>query len=174
MLAVASVTTLGGFLAAGVLSEPAGPPVSIPGAVAIQPLSGWQRAAPGSVDGRPFVRVTRGSGTLAVFAWGPFAGDAEALAVEVRDDLLRELLGQLSVSETLTTVPFDQGPVGRRFTFVGIDRDTGTAVEGEITAAVPADGQGVVFVGIAPEGLLAFIAGDLRTMVTGADFGAGP
>jgi hypothetical protein len=38
VLAVASVTTLGGFLAAGVLSEPAGPPVSIPGVVAIQPL----------------------------------------------------------------------------------------------------------------------------------------
>jgi hypothetical protein len=101
------------------------------------------------------------------------AGGAEALAVEVRDDLLRELLGQLSVSENLTAVAFDQGPVGRRFTFVGIDRETGTAVEGEITAAVPSDGQGVVFVGIAPEGLLAFIAGDLRTMVTGADFEAG-
>jgi hypothetical protein len=36
---------------------------------------------------------------------------------------------------------------------------------------VPANGQAVVFVGLAPEGVLAFVDGDLRTMVASAIVG---
>jgi hypothetical protein len=173
VLGVVLATTLGGFVVAAALSEPAGEPVSIPGVVAVTPLSGWEPAEPSSIDGRPFVRLTRGNGTLAALAWGPFAGDAAALAAAVRDDVLGSLLEQLTVSDRLTVVRFDQGLVGRRFTYVGIDRGSGSAVEGEVTTVISPEGQGVAFVGIAPEGLLAFIAGDLQTMVSDATVGVG-
>jgi hypothetical protein len=54
---------------------------------------------------------------------------------------------------------------------VGIDADSGSAVEGEVTAVVSPEGQAVVFVGLAPEGLLAFVDGDLHTMVAAAVVG---
>jgi hypothetical protein len=168
---VVVVTTLGGFVASAALSDPAGPPVGVPGVVSVQPLSGWEPADPGAVAGRPFVRLTRGSGTLAVVAWGPFAGDAARLAAEVRDELLGESLERLSVSDQLTGVSLDDGTAGQRFTFVGIDADSGSAVEGEVTAVVSPEGQAVVFVGLAPEGLLAFVDGDLHTMVAAAIVG---
>ena len=174
VFAVAGVvlaTTLGGFVASAALSDPAGPPVGVPGAVSVQPLSGWEPADPGAAAGRPYVRLTRGSGTLVVVGWGPFAGDAVALAGEVRDELLAESLEQLSVSDRLTSVALDGGAVGQRFTFVGIDADSGGAVEGEVTAVVSREGQGVVFLGLAPEGLLAFIDDDLHTMVAAAALG---
>jgi hypothetical protein len=171
VLGVVVTTTLGGFVAADALSEPAGAPVSIAGVVAVQPISGWEPAEPGSVAGRPFVRLTRGSGTLVVVAWGSFAGDAGSLALEVRDDLLDVSLDQLTVSDRLTPVTFDRGLRGQRFTFVGIDRESSTSVEGTVTTVVAPDGQGVVFVGLAPEGLLAFVDGDLHTMVTAAAVG---
>ena len=120
---------------------------------------------------RPVVRLTRGSGTLAVVAWGPFAGDPASLATEVRDELLAESLERLSVSDRLTAVSLDGGAPGQRFTFVGIDVESGGAVEGEVTAVVSPEGQGVVFVGLAPEGLLAFVDGDLHTMVADAVVG---
>ena len=165
VLGVVLVATLGGFVAAAALAEPAGPPVSIPGAVSVQPLSGWEPAEPGTVEGRPFVRLTRGSGTLAAIAWGPSPGDAGALAAAVRDDVLGRSLDGLTVSEALTRVTLDRGDGGQRFTFTGVDRDSGTAIEGEVTAVVDDRGQGVAFVGLAPEGLLAFIDGDLHTMI---------
>jgi hypothetical protein len=170
VLVVVLVTTLGGFVAAAALAEPTGPPVSIPGVVSVRPLTGWELAAPGSVGDRPFVRVTRGSGTLAAVTWGPSA-DAEALAVEVHDELLGESLDQLSVSDVLVPVTLDQGLEGRRFTFVGIDAESAAAVEGEVTTVISPDGQGVVFVGLAPEGLLAFVDGDIHTMVRRAIVG---
>ena len=168
---VVLVTTVGGFVAAAALSEPAGPPVGVPGVVSVQPLSGWEPADPGTAAGRPYARLTRGSGTLVVVGWGPFEGDAAALAAEVRDELLGESLEQLSVSDRLTSVPLDGGAVGQRFTFVGIDADSGGAVEGEVTAVVSSEGQGVVFIGLAPDGLLAFIDGDLHTMIAAAAVG---
>ena len=171
VLGVVLVTTLGGFVAAAALAEPAG-------AARVDPRRRLGPAAHGLGAGRarlrgdrPFVRVTRGSGTLVTVAWGPFDGDAEALAVDVRDEVLEGSLDQLSVSEVLTPVVLDQGIEGQRFTFVGIDAESGAAVEGEVTTVVSPDGQGVVFVGLAPEGLLAFVDGDLRTMVSAAIVG---
>jgi hypothetical protein len=172
VLGVVLATTLGGFVAAAALSEPAGPPVGIPGAVSVQPLTGWEPAESGTAAQRPFVRLTRGSGTLVAVAWGPFAGDADALAVEARDELLEASLEQLTVSEVLTPISFDQGLEGRRFTFVGIERESNAAVEGEVSTVVAPDGQGVVFVGHAPEGLLAFVDGDFETMIAAAVVGA--
>lgn len=172
VLGVVLAVTLGGFVVAAALAEPAGRAVSIPGAVSVQPLSGWEPSQPGTLGGRPFVRLTRGNGALAAVAWGQAPGDAETLAIAVRDDLLGESLDRLTVSETLTPVALDQGLEGQRFNFTGVDRDSGSAVEGEVTAVVDATGQGVVFVGLAPEGLLAFIDGDLHTMIERATVGS--
>ena len=168
---VVLVTTLGGFVAAAALSDPAGPPVGVPGVVSVQPLSGWEPAEPGTVA------TGRSCGSRAVAArsrWSPGArspATRPSLAAEVRDELLGESLERLSVSDRLTTVSLDGGATGQRFTFVGIDAESGGAVEGEVTAVVSPDGQAVVFVGLAPEGLLAFVDGDLHTMVAAAVVG---
>jgi hypothetical protein len=172
VLAVVVATTFGGFVVAAALSEPSGAPVSIPGVVAVRPLSGWEPAPRSPVGGREAVRLTRGSGTLQAVAWGPFVGDAADLAVSVRDELLGGDVGQLTVSESLTAVRLEQGLLGSRFSFVGIDEASGAAIEGEVTTVISPEGQGVVFVGSAPEGLLAFVLGDLRTMVADATIGA--
>ena len=172
VLGVLVVTSLGGFVVSAVLAEPAGPPVSIPGEVSVQPLRGWEPTDAGVISGRPVVRLTRGSGTLALVAWGPVAGDAASLADEVVGVLLNDELDRLSVSQALTSVVAG-GVEGRRFTFVGIDRGTGVAVEGEITAAVTIGGRGVVFVGLAPEGSLAFVDDDLHAMISAATLGPG-
>lgn len=172
VLGVLIVTSLGGFAVSAALSEPAGQPVSIPGEVSVQPLSGWEATDAGVISGRPVVRVTRGSGTLALVAWGPVVGDAASLAAEVVEVLLRDQLDRLSVSEELSSVVAG-GLEGGRFTFVGIDRGTGAAVEGEITAVVTPAGRGVVFVGLAPEGSLAFVDDDLRAMISTASLGPG-
>lgn len=172
VLGVVCVTSLGGFIVSAALSEPAGPPVSISGVVSVQPLSGWEPAEPGVVAERPVVRITRGSGTLVIVAWGPVTADAESLAGDVVDELLRDRLDRLTVSEVLTTVTLDQGLGAQRFTFVGIDRISGAAVEGEVTAVIALGGEGVVFVGLAPGGLLAFVDGDLHTMIAAASLRA--
>lgn len=171
VLGVVCVTSLGGFIVSAALSEPAGPPVSIAGVVSVQPLSGWEPAEAGVVAERPIVRITRGSGTIAIVAWGPVTADAESLAGDVVDELLRDRLDRLTVSEVLTTVTLDQGLEAQRFTFVGIDRISGAAVEGEVTAVIAPGGEGVVFFGLAPEGLLAFVDGDLHTMIAAASLG---
>ena len=172
VLAVMLATTLGGFVVSAVSSESTGPPVSIGGVVTVQPLSGWEPAEVGSIADRPTVGLTRGSGTLAALSWGPFMGGSEGLAVEVGRRLPGSL-DQLTVSELLTPIPFDEGLGGHRFTFVGVDRSSGAAVEGEVTTVVTPGGHGVVFVGLAPEGLLAFVDGDLHTMIATAVVGSG-
>jgi hypothetical protein len=171
VLGVVLVASLGGYVVTAALSEPAGRLVTNSGVVSVQPLSGWKPAEPRVVAGRPVERITRGSGTLAVFVWGQVAGDAGSLAALVIDEILRDQLDRLTVSEILTPVSLDKGLEAQRFTFVGIDRGPGTAVEGEVTTVVTGDGQGVVFVGLAPEGLLAFVDGDLHTMIADARFG---
>ena len=63
------------------------------------------------------------------------------------------------------------GTRGRSIPVRGARPDGGGSVEGEVTAVVTPEGRGVVFVGLAPEGQLAFVDGDLRTMVDMARVG---
>ena len=63
------------------------------------------------------------------------------------------------------------GTAGVRFRYVGVVADTGATVEGVVTCVVTPDGQGVVFDGWAPEGMLSFVDGDLETMVDQAVIG---
>ncbi len=171
VLAVIGFATFGGYVAAGALAQPQGPPVGFPGLVEVQPLSGWEQAPPGTLESRPFVAVTRGNGTLVILDWGIAPGDAGSLARAVVDELLGPSFAQLTVSDRLEGVTLADGTPGSRFTFVGSDPDTGGSVEGEVTTVVDPSGRGVVFIGLAPEGLLAFIDGDLHTMVEQARVG---
>ena len=169
VLAVIVLTTVGGFVVAAALAQPAGPPVGFPGLVEVQPLSGWEPADPGSVDGRPFVQLTRGNGTLLVLDWGASPGDADVLARAVVDEALTPSFTQLTVSDRLEPVMLADGTPGARFTFVGVDPESGGSIEGEVTAVVVPSGRGVVFVGLGPEGSLAFIDGDIHTMIDQAE-----
>jgi hypothetical protein len=171
-LAVAGVivfVVLGGFVAAAALSEPAGAPVSVGSVVTVQPLTGWVTADQTSLGGIPFARLTRGGGNLDVAAFDGFDGSAAALAHDYVERVLNQELKRLSVSDALETVTLPDGSVAQRFHYVG-GTDAAQAVEGEVTAVVTPAGDGVVFDGWAPEGLLAFVDGDVHTMLDRAVF----
>lgn len=164
VFAVIVLVTVGGYVAAALLATPAGPPVGFPGVVSVQPIAGWESAEPGITEGHPYVSVTRGNGTLVVVDWGQVT-TGESLATDVVDEVLDAEFSQLSVSDELEAVTLADGIQGVRFRFVGLDPDGGGSIEGEVTAVVTPAGRGVVFVGLAPDGQLAFVDGDLRTMV---------
>jgi hypothetical protein len=163
--AVIAFVVLGGYIAAAALSTPAGPPETVNGIVTVQPLSDWVFA--GRLESRagPGIRLTRGSGTLDVFA-APFAGDAQDLAERYAVDVLEPEAERLSVSPNLEQVRLPNGATGVRFGYVGIfGQAGGTPIEGEVTAVVSPSGAGVVFDGWAPQGLLRFVLGDEHTMI---------
>ncbi len=160
---------LGGYVVFAMLAEPMGPPVGVPGVVTIQPLSGWEVAGEGSVEGRTVVRVSRGSGTLDIVDRGP-AVDPATLAAEFRG-VLRAQLTQLEVSNRLTPVELADGTPGVEFGYVGVVRDGGGSVEGTVTTVVTPGGVGVVFDAWSPEGMLAFVDGDIASMIDEAAIG---
>ena len=170
VLGVILVVVLGGYVTAAALSEPAGAPVSVDGVVTVQPLSGWEVADTRPVGGLPFARLTRGGGNLDVVVVPSYGGTASGLADDYVERVLKRQLSRLSVSGRLDHVALDDGLEGVRFRYVGVT-DTGASIEGEVTAVVTATGDGVVFDGWAPQGLLAYVDGDLHTMIDGATFG---
>ena len=176
VLAVITVVVFGGYVVAAALSAPAGPPVGFAGVMSIRPLSGWEVAGEGQVPMTvggselvaPFVRLTRGNGTLDMtLVEGGL--DAGQLASLYRDGVLASQLGQLSVSDRLEPIRLDSGASGVRFAYVGVRRDAGGSVEGEVTALVTPSGAGVVFDGFGPEGLLEFVRSDVQAMIEGAE-----
>jgi hypothetical protein len=166
--AVIAAVVFGGYVTAAALSEPAGPPVSVGGVVTVQPLTGWQSVRGSESGGLPTLGLTRGVGNLDVVAVLPYDGASRALADDYVNRVLTRELTHLSVSPDLTTVPLREGMVGERFSYIGVT-DTGSSIEGEVTAVVTGDG-GVVFDGWAPEGLLTFVDGDIHTMIDRASF----
>jgi hypothetical protein len=169
VLGVISIVVLGGFVTAAALSEPAGVPVTVGSLVTVQPPSGWATADTTPVGDLPFARITRGGGNLDVVVIAGYRGTADALADDYVERVLKQELTRLSVSDALETVTLLDGSVAQRFHYVGAN-DTGQSVEGEVTALVTPAGDGVVFDGWAPEGLLAFVDGDLHTMIDRAVF----
>jgi len=165
VVGVILIVVLGGYVVAGALSQPVGPPVGFAGVVSVRPVSGWVYAGRDAVAGAPFVRLTRGSGTLDVVAVVPFTSDSQALALGYVRTVLSTRLNQLSVSKALGDVRLRSGLVGARFGYVGVVADTGTSIEGEVTVVVTPSDHGVVFDGWAPAGLLPFVRSDLETMV---------
>ena len=162
VLGVIAVVLFGGYVIAAALSEPAGPPVEIGGAVRIAPLSGWEVAAD-----PPGVRMTRGAGTLIVRAF-PFDGDAEALLRSYAERTLGAQAEQLSFG-AVEPVRLPSGLVGARVHYVGTVGGVQTPIEGRLTAVVSPSGDGVVFNAWATEGLLRFVLEDVTTMIERAE-----
>lgn len=160
---------MGGYVTAAALSEPAGPAVDVAGIVRVRPLSGWAVAGRGSVSGRPFVHLTRGSGNLVIVAFGALREDVVTVANGYAD-LLSAELSQLSVSQP-RAVRLRSGPAGVRFGYVGVVARTGASIEGEVTVVVAPSGDGVVFDGWAPAGVLSFVRSDIASMIERAEVG---
>jgi hypothetical protein len=168
-VAVISVVVLGGYAVAGALAEPTGPPVGFSGVVAVRPLSGWSADEQLDVLGAPGIRLSRGSGNLDIIAVADGAVP-EQLARSFADTALPELLERLRVSDRLETVSLADG-FGVRFDYIGILASSGASIEGQVTATATGDGDGIVFNGWAPQGLLPFVRDDIQTMVTRAQVG---
>ena len=162
-------TVLGGYVVAAALSEPTGAPVDVAGIVQVQPLSGWAFAGQGTVVGVPFAQITRGSGTLVTTALASRGGDAERLAADYARIILDPRCSQLSMSRRLDDVRLRSGLRGVRFAYVGVVAATGASIEGEVTAVIAPSGNGVVFDGWAPAGVLSFVGSDIDTMVARAE-----
>jgi hypothetical protein len=165
VLGVILIVVLGGYVVAAALSEPVGPPIGIAGVVSIRPLSGW--VVDDTQSGVP--AMTRGSGNLDTTVWSAGSIDVRLLA-ERYEEVLSERLSQLSVSRQLSVVRLSSGLRGVRFGYIGLVAGTGTSIEGEVTV-VAASGQGVVFDGWAPAGLLSFVRSDIDTMIDRAVVG---
>ena len=168
VVGVLLVFTLGGWIVAAALAEPAGPPVGFRGVVTVQPLSGWQFAGQREVAGAPLVRLTRGGGNLDIVAFQPVAEDDRTLAARYVSSVLRIQLDRLSVSNRFTDVALQDGTRGLRFTYVGVTGETGQSIEGEVTVVFTPTGNAVVFDAWAAEGLFAYAQGDLHTMIARA------
>jgi hypothetical protein len=149
VVAVVCAVLFGGYVVAGALSEPAGPPVEVAGVLQIAPLSGWELAQRFSDPASPpGVRLTRGSGNVDAFAL-PFDGSSSDLVRSYVSQVLEPDASHLSISSIEPVTP----------------------IEGQVSAFVSPSGVGVVFDGWAPSGLLRYVLGDIETMVTRAEIG---
>lgn len=169
VVCVIVATVLGGYVVAAALSEPTGAPVDVAGIVQVQPLSGWALAGQGTVAGVPLAQITRGSGNLVTTALASRGGNAERLAADYARIILDPRCSQLSMSRRLDDVLLRSGLRGVRFAYVGVIADTGASIEGEVTAVIAPSGNGVVFDGWAPAGVLSFVRPDIDTMVARAE-----
>jgi hypothetical protein len=170
VVAVIGIVVLGGYAVAGALAEPTGPPVGFPGVVSVRPLSGWSADEQLEVPGAPRIRLTRGSGNLDIIAVSG-SDFPEQLAQRFVDVALPSQLERVRVSDRLEPVALAGGVPAVRFEYIGVLGSSGMSIEGEVTAAVTANGDGIVFDGWAPQGLLPFVRGDIETMVARAQVG---
>lgn len=162
---VLAVVVFGGYVTAGALSSRTGAAVDLAGLARVTPLSGWEPA--GRSSDPSGVRLTRGSGTLDVFA-GSFADAADDLMREYVVESLERQAEQLSVSQ-VEAVELASGLRGVRVSYVGTFRDVPVPIEGEVTAVVSESGVGVIFDGWAPSGQLQSVRDDVRTMIETAE-----
>jgi hypothetical protein len=166
VLAVILVMVLGGYVAAGALSRPAGPPITVSGVLRVSPLSGWELAKRFEVP--PGARLTRGSGNLDILEVES-SGEAVDLARGYVTRILEPGAERLSVSPEVTRVRLPSGLDAVRVHYVGLFGKGQSPLEGEITAIVSPSGVGAVFDAWAPQGLLQFVVDDTRTMIEDAE-----
>jgi hypothetical protein len=168
LAAVLGVVVFGGYVAAGALSQPAGPPVTVAGVVRVQPLSGWEVA--GRFGSPPGARLSRGSGNLD-FAALPFNGSSLDLVREYVNQVLEPGARQLSVSKEAEPVTLRSGLTGVRIRYIGSFGRAQSSIEGEVTAIVSPQGVGAIFDAWSPEGLLQYVIDDIDTMIDRAEIG---
>jgi hypothetical protein len=168
LAAVLGVVEFGGYIAAGALSQPAGPPVSVAGVVRVQPLSGWELA--GRFGSPPGARLSRGSGNLD-FAALPFNGSSLDLVREYVNQVLEPGAEQLSVSKEAESVRLRSGLSGVRIRYIGLFGKAQASIEGEVTAIVSPAGVGAIFDAWSPEGLLQYVIDDIHRMIDRAQVG---
>jgi hypothetical protein len=166
LAAVLGVVVFGGYVAAGALSQPAGPPVTVAGVVHVQPLSGWELAV--RFGSPPGARLSRGSGNLD-FAALPFNGSSLDLVREYVNQVLEPGAQQLSVSKEAEPVTLRSGLSGVRIRYIGRFGKAQVSIEGEVTAIVSADGVGAIFDAWSSEGLLQYVIDDIHTMIDRAE-----
>jgi hypothetical protein len=159
------VVVFGGYVTASALSPGAGGPVDVGGLVRVTPLPGWELAKRSSDPAG--ARLTRGSGTLDVFA-GSFDGRAGDLIGEYVTGSLEAQAEQLSVSR-IQALELASGLLASRVSYVGTFRDVQVPIEGEVTAVVSSSGVGAVFDGWAPSGQLGPALEDVRAMIDAAE-----
>lgn len=169
-VAVTGVVVLGGYAVAGALAEPAGPPVGFRGVVTVRPLSGWSADEQLEVLGAPGIRLSRGSGNLDIIA-APGSEAPEQLAQSYADGALPNQLERVRVSDRLEPVSLAGGVAAVRFEYIGVLASSGASIEGQVTTAVTGEGNGIIFDGWAPQGLLPFVRDDIQTMVARAQVG---
>lgn len=163
LLAIAGIT-LGGYLAAGALATPMGPPVVVGGIVAVQPLSGWEQVDfAGATDQVPTVRLTRGTASLDVFAPVQAQDPADLLRRYVRLELERNAT-ELEVSEDVQTLQLPLGSAVRA-TYAGRFPGVPTRIEGEVTAVVDPAGLGIVFDAWGPQNVFGYSVDDTEHMI---------
>ena len=166
LTAVLGVVVFGGYVAAGALSQPAGPPVTVAGVVHVQPLSGWELAV--RFGNPPGARLSRGSGNL-VFAALSFNGSSLDLVREYVNQVLEPGARQLSVSKEAEPVAIGSGLAGVRIRYIGLFGKAQVSIEGEVTAIVSSDGVGAIFDAWSSEGLLQYVIDDIHTMIDRAE-----
>jgi hypothetical protein len=157
VLAVIAVLTLG---ARGVEGAAASP-IAIDG-VRIRPAPGWAQEQRTDEDGVHRLWLRKGVAGLFVVAIEGLGGTPEALAA----DYVRRGLGGEYARVTTGGLEGAALPGVRavRFGYVGVTGE-GVTVEGVVVVAVVPGGTGVVFDGFAPQGELAAVVGELRSMI---------
>lgn len=175
VLVVILAVSFGGFVVAGELEtsvdvtepEPSGPLVPVAMDVSLPTVAGWEESERFTdPDG---VRVSRGVAHLDAYAFPAF-GTPDELFEDYRANGLQPQASQLELSAA-EPVLIGDGAQAIRVSYVGIFGEQGSSIEGEVTAAVTADGTGLLFDGWAPQGQLGFVVDEVRAMVEGVQHG---
>jgi hypothetical protein len=164
-----AVLTLGGRVAADLVGGTSPVTVGVDGVATITPPGGWAVEDPSGTptDGSRRFVLTKGGAVVAFTAIDGALVAAPELASRYRlalEDRFVQLAWTRPVAVTVGGVP------GVRFAYGGLG-SSGTAVEGVVAVAVSPSGEGLIIDGVASEGSLAAVAGDLATMAEGARIG---
>jgi hypothetical protein len=168
LVAVMGAIVFGGFAVAAMVARPAGPPLTVGGAVRVLPLGGWQVGGGG--PNASSALLSRGGGNLEIRAFAA-EGDPAALLRGYVTRILEPQARRLSVSPTVQRIRLASGLPAVRIAYVGLFDGVQGQLEGELTATTGPRGVGVVFDGWAPVGLLPYVVDDIRSMVDTAVVG---
>jgi hypothetical protein len=173
VVAVILLVSGGARTVADATAGPPQPPTGVPGTVIVQPRPGWSVDPGARVDDGSLheVLLVRGTADLLLVGIDGYGGSASDLARDYVERVLGARFAQLSVGRVAGPVALHNGVPAVQFGYVGVT-EGGVSVEGAVTIAIAGGSRdGVVFDGYAPEGDLAWAAGDIRAMVAGAEVG---